>query len=339
MIKYILYFLCISLIPCQAYNSNNKNLPIRTVCTLVDEYHLGAWALEQHNDMCGRVYQAINSGKLKSYSADNILLTKEKAIKMLQVEVVGFLSTDPDDPTIGHDTEFLDPMIDNYHEFTLTEKHITLTPVKGGMSLTFNKKEFMTILTAENKVYFEHYTKNNAVRYSSIPAMSEELMTSLNNRLFKKSLEKETKVFISDSMITKYSSSQIEQRSREEVVAFVSTSADDPSEGRDTIYTQGMDVGDTSQTQGLYFALHQSELKLKLNGISSVFHPTISRIKMNVMVPFGFLEYKTANQVIAKEKEMLEYALAFAIKDKLDPFPGYAYENYMEMFGIPAKKE
>src|SRR5574343_396723 len=79
---------------------------------VLDAYYIGNWGMKQHNSICNLIYTSIASNKVKP-----INISKDGALEVLNTYYPVFLSTDPNDPTIGKDTLVLAPLNSEYVQF------------------------------------------------------------------------------------------------------------------------------------------------------------------------------------------------------------------------------
>lgn len=291
---------------------------------ILDVYDIGSWAYSQHNSICKMLYPAIESGKLKPTN-----MTREKAMANLSETFPVFISTDPDDPTIGYDSMYTSPIQSHFERFiTRSSAGVFVEIGRGRIPMEFDQT-FYTLLNAEQKNYLKMYHNEGNVELKMIPIISSQLLTKLNLKLYEEGKKPTSLLYKNDSLKSTYNLKAKNQRGTQEVIAFISSDPKDPTMGYDTIWSipYSESLKDTSKYQGLVFMFNQTGPTLKLEALSAGFEMIFYWQKKRHIEPYGYLKYPTITSLLPHEKNFLENCITSSIQSKVK-----LYDPNLEMY-------
>ena len=330
-------FILLVLLGCASVQAQDAS----TFTTLVDENYLGAWALKQHNEICSKVHASVSDGKLQALTDKRKAMAKEQALKIFEEKIVSFISTDPDDPTIGYDTVYYLPAVMYYSSFA-TEGNYVVVHIDSARNIRFDKTAFYNLLTPDNRSYLDRFIRNNRTSLNNMAITAKSIMTKFNITLYKQCLDPSAEVYRSDSLNIRYAHEDMRKRSYGETVTFISTDRDDPTIGRDSVYAEYKTTPDTLGLQGIYFVMKSgpADMNLKLTAIASSYHSWVYFVwpQEYILAPFGFIRYEKVDPVILQHKDFLETLLRFTIREKLSQ-DQKDYKAYLELYGIGKDKD
>ncbi len=303
-----------------------------TVRMQVIEKDFGIWAYQQHNNICKLVYDKIESKQLATYNAKNLKESNTESFGKLKSEVVVFIATDPDDPTIGRDSNMMVPQSENYFFFKQSGEYVLLKPFKQKTNLLKLKMtELMAMLNAEQQMYFKLYTSGAMLCLDSIPNISRRVFTDFNVQLFKYSQLPNSIVYANDSLKTKLSIDQKMTKSQVERVVFISTDKNDLTIGIDSVIYTDYEIRDTNINQAIIATFEVNGVASKVKAISTGM-ASLQGIFQSLVVPYGFVAMTDA-QVYTKEQWLVLNAIMnYKISDRLNE-RSYYYEMYNDYFG------
>ncbi|MEZ4804526.1 MAG: hypothetical protein R2852_03320 [Bacteroidia bacterium] len=301
---------------------------------LLELNDLGAWALYQHNSISTATFNLFNTKKISPLDADGKAMDFETASKYFEEEYVAFISTDPNDPSVGYDTTIKGTRTENFYGFTLQDKLIAVSPIKG-KKLYFNKSEFMDALSDGLSSYLNNYSENGEVEFRNIPLKTHQLLQSINMDLVKESRLETSELYKTDTLINLFSKEDKKSRGNAENPVFISTDPDDPTQGYDSVYTTNLEesMKDSGSFQGIFYSLKGDMSNIQLSGISCGFSPYVFGVHIPYAQPFGFLKYKSVKFLSEDQRKMLESAFLFSLRNKINPRLG-DIDYYMERFQI-----
>lgn len=243
-----------------------------------------------------------------------------------------FISTDPDDPTAGRDSVFMNEVSNKYYFFKSSVDHILLKPFKENNNLLkLNRSELFAFLNKEQISYFTVYTSNYMLCIDSIPRVSKRLFDNFNRGLFEFSKLPSTVLYSNDSLNHTCTTSEKENLAREELVVFISTDSEDPTIGRDSIVNIEYNILDTTREHALILTGECYNYSVKVRTISCGFERGVSELA-KMMIPFGYLPYDEYLPYSTKQFEMLDAIIQLQMLDRLntEPYNMYHYEEYFD---------
>lgn len=313
---------------------NAQNISASKITGNLDVYQMGHWAMKQHNSICAMVYPALASNKTKA-----INFSKEGAMEMLSTEYTVFISTDPDDPTVGYDSVIVYPMYAEFVQFIQGPTSLWVKPKLDVQAVELDAR-FMTLLNAEQKLYLKLYQNKGDVRYENIPSKSSEILANLNIKLYNEGRKPATLLYKNDSFKSTYDQYIKERRGRDEIIVFINSDANDPTIGYDSTYldTYEKAARDTNKFQALCFVMSQTGASTKLEGLSAGFEAInyYTEVSIRIHFAYGYIKYPLITSLTPTEKSLVEYCIASAIDSKLKLYDS-SYGFYLQSFKIIPK--
>jgi len=297
---------------------------------VLDAYHIGNWGMKQHNSICDLIYKSILKNKVKTLN-----LSKEGALELLSTYYPVFLSTDPNDPSVGKDTLIQAPLNFEFVQFICSKKtEFWFKPTLEKQAIQLDGTIY-TLLNAEQKSYLDMFAINGDIRYSDIPKTSFSILKSLNVKLHNEGKKPATLLYKNDSFTSTYSQKLKAVRGSQQVVAFISTDKFDPTIGYDSTFIIPYEdvVSDTSKYQSLQFTLNQTGTTYTITGLSSAFTMDSYYSDLLYSEPYGFIKYPMILGLSIKEKTFLNYAIASSIDSRVK-MNDESMEYYLKNFNI-----
>lgn len=300
------------------------------VTGVLDAYYIGNWGMKQHNSICDLIYKSILKNKVKTLN-----LSREGTLDLLSTYYPVFLSTDPNNPTVGKDTLIQAPLNFEYVQFICSKKtEFWFKPTLEKQAIQLDAAIY-TLLNAEQKSYLEMFALNGDVRYADIPRTSMSILKSLNIKLHNEGKKPGTLLYKNDSFTSTYSPKLKAVRGSQQVVVFISTDKFDPTIGYDSAFNVPYAdvVSDTSVYQSLQFTMNQTGATYTLTGLSSAFTMTSQYSDLLYSEPYGFIKYPLILGLNAKEKTFLNYVIASSIDSRVQ-MNDESMEYYLKNFNI-----
>lgn len=306
----------------------------------LDIYDLGSWAMLRHDEISALIHPAIMNGKLTALGLpDKKPLDKALVLKEFETKYVAFISTDDYNPTIGHDTTIIGLNSEHYFQFIISDNEVVVRVNENGNDLAFDKNEFYKLLNDDQKLYLATFSNGNKLAFKSIPTRAFEIIMNMNTKLHTESIDAKTELYLNDSMVSIFDLETKQKRGSIEYTAFVSTDANNPTIGHDTIVADPISnhFKDTSKIQSLHFVFAGAPDKLSLYGISCGYTPNIGGIKFSSSFAFGFIKYSNVKSLEKTEKQLLESCILHSIKNNLNKRVGDV-PYYIEYFRLNSKR-
>lgn len=310
----------------------------KTIPSRFSQYELGAWAYRQHLEISEMIHPAIINNKLKALSYDGKSIATEEGHKFFEQEVVAFMSTNNDDPTIGYDTMFLAPITEPFYSFSIYKTRIDIQTSVNSPKISFDYLQFQKLLNEDMKQYLGMYAVNQVVYLENIPQSSANILIRFNKQLFNEGQKPTTILYKTDSLITQFSQIEKASRGSYDYPAFVSTDPNDLSKGHDTLVTvpASVTLNDSSNYQYLYYVLKGNASNLHIEALSAAYMLPIQDFQLSFFQ--GFMKYKGIVSLTAFEKAFLESMVLFQIETRLLP-QGGELDTYLEKFNLKAEEE
>lgn len=316
---------------------SNISLSAARINGQLDAYQMGHWAMKQHNSICALVYPAISNNKTKPLN-----ITKDEALNLLSTQYPVFISTNPDDPTVGYDSIITYPQYGEYVQFIQRQKTNTfwVKPSLDKQAIELDAR-FIALLNAEQKTYLKLYQNNGDIRYANIPAKSAELLLHFNMKLYNLGALPGTLLYKNDSLKSTYGIEDKKKRAREEIVVFLQTDPTDPTIGYDSVFYNDYrsNVTDTNKYQAMCFVMSQTGAAFKLEALGAGF-VSKSYYNSDYMISgvgvYGYIKYPLITSLNPTEKAFIEYCIASTIESKLT-LNDASYGYYLQAFGIKPK--
>ncbi len=313
----------------------NLSLSAARINGQLDAYQMGHWAMKQHNSICALVYPAISSNKTKPLN-----ITKDEALNLLSTQYPVFISTNPDDPSIGYDSIITYPQYGEYVQFIQKPTSFWVKPTLDKQAIELDAR-FINLLNAEQKTYLKLYQTNGDIRYANIPSKSAELLLNFNMKLYNLGALPGTLLYKNDSLKSTYGIQDKKTRAREEIVVFIQTDPNDPTIGYDSVYYKDYrsNVTDTNKYQAMCFVMSQTGAAFKLEALGAGY-VVKSYYNQEYIISsagvYGYIKYPLATTLNPTEKAFIEYCIASTIESKLT-LNDASYGYYLQAFGIKPK--
>lgn len=303
-----------------------------TVRMQVIEKDFGIWAYQQHNSICKLVYDKMEAKQLASYNAKNLKENPAESFNKLKEEVIVFINTNVDDPTIGIDSPVMIPKSENYFFFKQSGEYLLLKPFRAQTNLLkFKKSEFMGLLNAEQKMYVELYTSASMLCLDSIPNVSRKVFTDFDAQLFHYSQKGNSVVYYNDSLKTQMSIDEKIRKSMVEKVVFIPSDPEDKTIGYDSVIVTPYNIRDTNINQAIIATFEVNGVAVKVKAIAAGM-ASLQGLFQSLLVPYGFVPVSDV-QVYTKERWLvLNAVMNYKIVDRLNE-RSYYYEMYNDYFG------
>jgi hypothetical protein len=289
-----------------------NNLQATSFPARLDENDLGAWAWQQHQEICEKIYRAVCIKTLTGVRSNGQSVQNSSFEETYTV----FLSTSDDDPTQGKDTLVQGPLRFEYLIGPWGKDLINLKVHRDSSNIQLKMAGFYTLLSPDNKLYLKLYM-NVAADCDSIPARSRRILQSINLKLYKQGMLTKSKVYKNDSFTHPLTQKEKQETGSETYMAFISTNPNEPTEGRDTQITQsfGVTLGFSELKQTLYFTISQNADQWKLNALSPAYPIQFNGITLGYM-PWGFMNSKEIKLLDENERNLLNTSIGFTIEDR-----------------------
>ncbi|MDI1235111.1 MAG: hypothetical protein PSX81_12580 [bacterium] len=297
----------------------------------VIEKDFAIWAYQQHNGICKIIYDKIESKQLASYNAKHVKESASESFDKLKREIIVFVSTDLDDPTVGVDSVIMEPQAENYYFFKQSGDYLLLKPFKDKTNLLKLKKtEVMALMNSEQQQYFKLFSSGAMLCLDSLPKTSRKVFTDFNSQLFAYSQLPNSLVYVNDSLETKLSIEQKKSNSQVEQIYFIAD-ADDPTMGIDTVVYSDYNIRDTNINQAIIAAFEVNGVALKVKALAT----GMSRLQgqfQNLVSPYGFIPYSDAVVFNREQWQVLNAVMNYKICDRVNERSFYdeMYNDYFD---------
>lgn len=307
---------------------------------VLDIYDLGSWAMLKHNEISWLIYPAIKEGELTTIGLpDKKPLDKAVVLKEFETKYVAFISTDEYDPRIGYDTTIIGIQNEHYYQFIISDTEVIIRVNENGNDLAFDKNEFYKLLNDDQKLYLATFAVGNKLAFKSIPTKAFEIIMNMNTKLHTESIDAKTELYTNDSMVSIFDLETKQKRGNIEYPAFVSTDANNPTIGHDTIVVEPLNIHfkDTSKNQSLHFVFAGDPNNLSLYGISCGYAFYLGGVQFANSFAFGYIKYSNVKSLVKTEKQLLEKCIFHSIKNNLNKRVG-DIDYYIEYFKLISKR-
>jgi hypothetical protein len=308
-----------------------------TIDNRMDANVLGAWALKQHQSIGNKILEHLNDNKFKQSFLRDKPIAPAQALALFQTQVTAFISTDPNNPTIGHDTTFYELSQEPCFALYKAKQFIGIQLLERGALVNFDAKEVTSLLNSNELLYLQLYSNGEQCLLSNIPAKSFDLLMAVNIELYKASVIPGALVYKNIELSELMSEKEKLERGNDSSPVFISTDPDDPTIGYDSLLITPCLalLNDSSQMPLVYYTVNLTSKVIKLSGVSASFYGNIQGFKINFY--FAFLPIEKLILEHKALQTLLEDCIVFHMQNNLS-FSSPYKENYERLFKPSAKQ-
>jgi len=302
----------------------------KRVNTTINPEEISIWAIMQHKQIETKLYQAVKNNTI-ALSINNRTLNQSEKTEVFKHSFLAFVNTDPDDPTIGHDTSLIDYFQNDIEKITESKSDYLIKFLNLKDEYTVSKAKLNQVISPENTLYIQLFKENNAVIYDNIKINSSNLYFNLFDKIYKHSISENSKLYLTDSLTNTFSKKDKEDKNKVLMVTFIKTDPSDSTIGRDSVYYIQYNSKNKHNKNEIictnYFDLNSYHLNSIACARSHLYYG-----EETFPIPIGFINFKEANLTLNNyEIQLINYLnLSCMMGQSYKPIE---YDNAKEYLG------